>query len=128
MTLETARAYFEQRQADLFRSTVTIKVKTGETFNPSTGENTPIYTTRATGVACLIRPRSAHEEQVGEREAIVGRHEAKLPVDQEIEVDDLLEVTASTHDAGLVGKVFSVTERLHDDWQICRRVVLEVAE
>jgi uncharacterized protein DUF6093 len=128
VSLETARAYFAQRQADLFRSTVTIKVKTGETFNPSTGANTPVYTTRASGVSCLIRPRSAHAEQVGEEEAIVARHEAKFPVDQVVEIDDLIVVTGSTHDAGLVGKTFAVKERLHDDWQICRRVLLEVAE
>jgi hypothetical protein len=128
MSLDAVRARFAQRQADLFRSTCTIKYKSGESFNETDGSNTPTYTTRASGVSCLLRPRSAHDEQVGEEAVAVGRHELKLPVDQVVEIDDLIDITASTHDAGLVGKTFAVKERLHDDWQICRRVVVEVAE
>lgn len=128
MTVDTARAYFAQRQADLFRSTCTIKFQSGETFNPGTGVYTPTFTNRATGVPCLIRPRSGAQAQVGQEEVVVGTHEGKLPFNQVVQIDDLIDVTASTHDAALVGKTFAVRERLHDSWQICRRALLEVVE
>lgn len=128
MSLDQAIAYFRAEQEDLFRSTATIKVKSGTTFDPVTGSNTPTYTIRATGVPCLIRPRSASRGEVAETEATISRHEGKFPANTNIQVEDLVDVTASTHDSGLVGKTFAVVERPLDDWQIARVVVLEVVE
>jgi len=128
VSLDSAIAYFRQEQADLFRSTCDIKYQSGEAFDDITGAVTPTYTTRAQDVPCLIRPRSTTEVQAGEEEVTLGQHLGKFPVDQELEIGDLIDLTASRHDAELVGKTFMVKERLLDDWQICRRAVLEVNE
>lgn len=128
MTLDGAIAFFRAEQADLFRSTCDIKYDPVQTFDANTGAVLTTYTTRATGVPFLIRPRSSQQAQVGQEQVALGSHEGKCPADQEIEIDDIVEVTASTHDAALVGKTFTVTERLLDDWQICRRVLLELNE
>lgn len=128
MSLESAIAYFRSEQEALFRSTVTIKHRSGDAFDANTGAVTPSYTVRASEVPALIRPRSAADVQVGEEALSAARHEGKLPADTDIYPDDIVEVTASTYDADLVGKSFVVKERLNDDWQISRRVLLEVLE
>jgi hypothetical protein len=128
VSVDDAVAFFRQEQADIFRSTCTIKFQSGETFIPATGSYTPTYTNRATGVSCLIRPRSGAQAETGEEEAVIGTHEGKFPVNQNVQIGDLVDVTASTHDAALIGKTFAVRERLYDSWQISRRVLLEVVE
>ena len=126
-SLESAIAHFRTAQAELFRSTVEIKFASGTAFDPITGAVTTTYTTRATTPA-LVRPRSSGDVQAGEEEVTLGQHEAKFPVRTHVEVGDLVVVTSSTHDQALIGKTFNVTEKLYDDWQICRRVVMEANE
>jgi hypothetical protein len=126
MTVDSAIGHFRRRQEAIYRSEVTIKHKTGETFNSSTGVVTPTYANRATAVPFLIRPLSSADVEAGETNVNLGRHLGKGPADQTIELGDIVEVTVSDHDTALVGKSFVVTELLHDDWQIARRVILEL--
>jgi hypothetical protein len=129
MSLETAIAYFAQRQADLFRSTCTITRATAGTFDEGTGAITPGTPTSVYSGACLIRPFSweGSDTQVGQQEVRYRGARLKLPPDTDIEKDDIVTVTGSDHDADLVGRTFRITDVLRDDWQIVRVAILEEA-
>ena len=127
MSLETAIAYFAQRQAALFRSSCTITRATPGTFNPATGAITPgTPTTIYTGV-CLVRPNAweGSDTQVGQQEVRYRGARLKLPPDTAVEKDDIVVVTASQHDPELVGRSFRITDVPHDDWQIGRVAIRE---
>jgi hypothetical protein len=127
MSLDSAINYFRSKQAALFAATCTITRSVGEpTFNPSTGEYTPAGTTTIYTGACNVRPRgSGSDVQVGEQELRLSTYVGKLPVNTAVKKDDVLTVTASTYDAGMVGKSFRITDVPSDGWQIARAVGLE---
>lgn len=128
MSLNSAIARFRRRQADLFRDEASVERPTGTgTLDPVTGEWTPDPPTQIYDGACLIRGQrwEAAEVMVGGTEALLPHLQAKFPVDTDVRKDDLVTVTASTFDAGLVGESFRVRDPHNDGWQISRWVILE---
>lgn len=129
MSLESTVADGRAFQAAQFLSACTIVRDNGApTFDPNTGSYTQPTTTVYMGT-CQIRPaeRIGSDIQTGEREANVFDYEARLPVDTAVAVGDTLTVTASTYDAGMVGKVFRISDLPYNDLQIARVAILEKA-
>ena len=128
MSVDTARAYFERRQADLFRDTATVtRPGEGGTLNPVTGVWTPAATTVVYSGPCLIRGFAweGTDVQYGDQEVRLRRARAKFPVNTPIRLDDVVVPTASTYDSGMVGKSFRVTDVPNDGWQISRWTIIE---
>lgn len=113
----------------LMVDTVTVKRKTSESTNPDTGDNTPTYTTIYTG-PCKVQQRNAiaRPANVGEAEVFISRLELHLPVAVTgVASDDLVTITASAHDADLVGRQFRVRELAHKSFESARRYsIIEV--
>lgn len=122
MSVATFIERMRTRQADLFDTTVTVTRKSATgTFNPATATYAaPTATQIYTGPA-LVRPQPDQIVAAGEVTLDVSHFVVKLPADTTVEVGDNIAVTASTHDAGLVGLGFRVIEVANDEWQICRR-------
>lgn len=77
---------------------------------------------------CQVRATARsgrRDEQAGEREIRISSSSAKFPSDTPVQIDDRLEVTSSSTDAGLVGRTFRVTDVLWDGWQVSRAAILE---
>lgn len=129
MSIDTAIERFRRRQASLFRDEciVTRASEDEPTLNEGTGELEEAVPTTIYEGPCLVRSYSweGSDTQVGEKEVRFQGARAKLPINTAIEKDDVLTVTASTHDANLVGHEFRVTDVFHDGWQIVRQVILE---
>jgi hypothetical protein len=78
--------------------------------------------------SCQVRATAAtgrRDAQAGEREIRISALRAKFPSTTAPAVNDVLELTASTHDPGLVGRTFRVTDVLWDGWQVARVAMLE---
>lgn len=128
MSLDSAVAYFRTRQRALLRSCCTIVRPVGAPeFDPDTEEVTQAVEPVYQGV-CNVRPadRLGSDATVSEREVRINRWTGKLPVDTDVEINDLLVVTESRYDAALVGLQFRVTDVAFDDYQIARVVALEL--
>lgn len=128
MTLEQARAFFEVQQVALFRDECTIVRTSGEpTYDPDTNTYTPGATTTVYTGDCLIRGTTwqGFDVSVGETEIRSRMVRGWLPKDTAVEVNDVLTVTASAHDADMVGREMRITDVPKDGWQIVRKVFLE---
>lgn len=70
-------------------------------------ESTGIPTRTTTSVysgACRVKPEQPGEQSAGEREVVTRRFVVSLPADTDgVAVGDVVTVTASVYDAGLVG-------------------------
>lgn len=125
MSLDTAIAWFRQREADLMRSTVTVHRLTDPTFTPGTGfteTSTVIYTGPA-----LVRSgqlQGQGDVQAGQQEVNVRPARIKLPADTAAQRDDVVTVDASP-DARMVGRKYRITQVAVDDWQISGVVLAE---
>lgn len=128
MSFETAITRFRRKQAARFttESLVQRQVSEGE-FNETTGLHEPPEMQTIYSGPCLIRAVAwvGSDVQLGEREVRLRGLRGKYPVDTPIRKDDLVTVTASRHDADLVGQVLRVTDVLRDEWQTARVVTLE---
>lgn len=128
MSIETAIARFRTRQADQFTTTATVNRPIGEpVFDPQTGDVTQDYELTFSG-GCKIRPdstRSTAEVDAGETSVALPDFNAKFPVDTDIQRGDVVLVTASRHDAGMVGKTYTVAMAQNDEWQIARVAILD---
>ena len=111
------------RQASLFSSTVLVTRGTAAgPFDPTTASYaTGTASTIYTGAA-LVRPNADHVGLAGDTSIDLSAFTVKFPANTAVEVGDVISVTASAHDAGLVGMVFRITEIANDEWQICRKV------
>lgn len=128
MSLDAARAFFERQQMLLFRDEATVTRGSGTpTFNPATGVTTTVPGATVYTGECLIRGTSWQGFDVGVGETEVRSRTVRgwLPKDTAVEVNDVLTVTASTHDAGMVGRVMRITDVPKDGWQVVRKVLLE---
>ena len=127
MSVETAIAYFRQRQVALFRSTCTITRATPGTFVEATGEITPGTPTTIYTGECLARPFSweGSDVQAGEEEVRLRGMKLKVPADTAIAKDDVVTITGSSGDTGLVGRKFRITDVLRDDWQVVRVAITQ---
>jgi hypothetical protein len=105
-----------------------VRLSSDSALNEETGQETPEEPTLIYEGPCHVRATAAtgrRDAQAGEREVRLSALRAKFPSDTPVEVDDQLEVTASTYDSGLVGRTFRVTDVLWDAWQIARVAMLE---
>lgn len=106
----------------------TIQHQTGTTTDRLTGRTSPVYATVYTG-ACRVQQAVALGSRVeaGEVEPVLLRLEVQLPVvgTEGIERGDLVTITASVHDADLVGRVFRVRDVHHKTHATARRIQAE---
>lgn len=101
-----------------------IRRVTGAITNPSTGERVPTYATPYTG-PCRIQQRAAVAggQNAGEDYVLLLRLEVQLPMTVTgLQVGDQVTITASAHDADLVGRVFRVHDLAHKSEATSRRV------
>lgn len=128
MTIDSARARFQQRQLDVMRDVARIDRPSGTTtFDPNTGQEVPdpptvIYTGR-----CALRGMrwDGTDVEVGGGEARIKSSRIHFPVDTPVERNDLVVFTASTYDPNLVGRSFVVTDVPPEGWQISRWVLVD---
>ena len=115
------------RQADLFDTTVSIaRDGTGaHALNGSTLVATPDATTSVYVGAALVRPEGSTEVDAGEQREHLARFLIKVPVDTDLQIGDVVTITASNHDADLVGAVIRIDNVVQDEWQISRRATGE---
>jgi hypothetical protein len=126
--VEATITSFREQQAELFSTTAHVGRRLGEgVFDENTGEIEPAEPDTIYDGPCLIRPgeRLGSDVTTGERELRFRDVKAKFPVDTPILKDDIVTVTASPHDARLLGAVFRVTDVPLDEWQISRVANLE---
>lgn len=94
------------------RDACTIRRRTGESTNTTTGVVTPTWTTVYSG-ACRVQQSEgqAREEDPGEARVLLVRRELQLPVDAStgVRADDVATITASLNDSDLVGRAFVIT-------------------
>lgn len=130
MSVDTFIARMRAKEQKTWRSEGTLtRASGGSTFNEATGEvidDSPatiyegICDVRAAGTSGRRR-----DAEVAEKEIRISALKGKFPADTPAQVNDWLTVSASSYDAGLVGRAFRVTDVIWDDWQIARVVLLE---
>lgn len=114
-------------QARLYRSECQIARASGpKVFDPETGDTVQPTRTVYLGV-CQFRPAGyvGRDAEAGQREVRFLASVVKLPPDTDVARNDLLTVTASTYDPGLVGRTFRVTDVPGNDWQVAREAMVE---
>jgi hypothetical protein len=133
VTLDTAVKFFRRQQRLLFRAECRVERPGGEgTFDEETGDITPDSPTIVYEGPCNVREATwggwGAEATTGEREVRFGQSDLRFPHDTAIEMDDVVVVTVSTHDASLVGQRYRVTAVFLDAWQVTRRATGEKVE
>jgi hypothetical protein len=117
-----------QRAAEaLMVDTCTVKYQSGTSLNGTTGLEEPVYTTRFTS-ACKVQSRAlvAQERDAGGHEATLVRLSIHLPISAgAVEVDDIVTITAATHDTQLVGRTFRVLSPVGKSFATARRIEVE---
>lgn len=101
----------------------TIRRKTGESTGAG-GVVTPTYSTLYTG-KCRVQQDKAQAQQQdpGEAHVLMLRLEIQLPMSVTgLQAEDVVTITASAHDADLVGRVFIVRDLAHASHKTARRV------
>jgi hypothetical protein len=116
-------ARMRDREQSLMTNTVRVTRTSGQgIFDPSTasyGDDTE--TTVYTGPA-LVRPKTDAVDVTGGTSVQISNYTVKLPPDTPTAVGDVVTVTGSTHDTGLVGVGLRVLDVVNDEWQIVRRL------
>lgn len=137
MTLDTTIQFFRRRRMQQFRAECRIERSAGAgTFNPSTGTVTDLAPTIVYEGVCNVRESQWQGTDIGVvggiasggrsvEELRFNRAEMLFPHDTAVEKDDVVIVTAATHDADLVGQRYRVTDIFLDAWQITRRAMGE---
>jgi hypothetical protein len=82
-------------------------------------------TTSVYSGACLVRHARADDPDVAGIATDTAAYKVKLPVDTAVAEGDVVTVTASTHDAGLVDVGLTVVSVRLDGWQISREAICE---
>jgi hypothetical protein len=118
---------FRRLRLQQFRSKCRIERRAEGDFNDATGKvERPapaiIYQGR-----CNVREMQweGTDAVTGEREVRMQRSELFLPPNVSIREGDVLVVTASKHDADLVGQEYRITDIFLDAWQVSRRAIGE---
>ena len=126
MSIDTAIKRFRSKQAGQFTDEATVSRPVGEmTYDPDFG-SVQDYDEVYSG-ECKIRPadRTGNEVGAGQTEVLIVDSTGKFPVDTDLQMDDIVTVTASLYDAGMVGRQYRISSAPSDGWQIARVVVLE---
>lgn len=107
--------------------TCTIQRRTGQTEDEFSGVVTDTYVQVYAGRCRLQQPGSqAQQQDVGEASILLYRVELQLPISATgLQTGDLVTITASAHDADLVGKVFYVRELPRKSEATARRVQVQ---
>ena len=125
MTLDTAIARFRAREQELMRSECTVERAADGEYDPETmtWSNTPDSVYEGT---CQVRPAGlvGGDQNQGDNETRVLEYTIKFIADTAVEVGDVVTVTSSK-DAGMVGRVFRITDVPADEWQINRKCSAE---
>lgn len=104
----------------------TIRRITGRSTNLTTGAVTPTYLSPDPYAGkCRIQQKqaTATREEAGEDHLLMLRLEVQVPMTVTgLEVGDEITVTASAHDADLVGRVFLIHDLAHKTHATARRV------
>jgi hypothetical protein len=103
----------------------TIRRVTGTTTDDFSGTVTPTYATLYTG-KCRVQQitGTGRPHDVGEDFVLIQRIDVQLPVagTEGLKVTDEVRITASVHDADLVGRSFLVHDLTHKSEATARRV------
>lgn len=104
----------------------TIRRITGESTGPG-GVVTPTYSTLYTGKCRIQQSKAdAQQQEVGEAYALMLRLEVQLPMSVTgLRAEDEVTVTASAHDADLIGRVFLIRDLAHATHKTARRVQVQ---
>lgn len=99
------------------------------TFDPATGQyTTPAGTAIYTGVCevQLTDSLSASTPDAGGQVAAISRLTVKVPMSvEDVEVDDVVTITASALDPDLVGRTYRVASRFAKSFATARRLEVE---
>jgi hypothetical protein len=128
VSLDAAIFRFRRRQRDLFRDEATVSRPSATgTLDTSDNDWTPGAAAVVYAGPCLMRSFTweGSDAQYGDVEVRLRRLRAKFPTDTDIQFDDIVVPTASTHDESLIGVGFRVTDVFRDGWQISRVAILE---
>lgn len=130
MPLDSAITWFRREQAKLFRDTATVRrpqTAQAGTINPTGGQWTPGDAVVVYSGPCLVRtPRwEAAEVEAGGTNVLLPHPVIKFPQNTDVRRDDIVTVTASKYDVGLVGRSFKIRDEHVDGWQICRWMIAE---
>jgi hypothetical protein len=110
----------------------TITRRTGQTTDDLTGAVTPATTTVYTG-PCKVQTSGSgamgRRYDVAETTVVMLRLELHLPMATSAAVarGDLVTVTASATDPGLVGRTWHIHDLSHKSWATARRFLIEEA-
>lgn len=126
MSAASLTARGRAKALELMVDACTIRRRTGETTDPTSGVITPTYSTLCTG-RCRVQQRqeSGQGADVGEAYLIVMRHEVQLPMTVTgLQEGDEITITASVLDPDLVGRVFLVRDSARKTHLTSRRVTV----
>lgn len=131
-TLDTAVKFFRRHQDAQMRAQCTVTRRTADgAFNESTGEiGDPTETTVYSG-KCNAREAPwegtgfGMDATSGQREVRFGSVQFRFPHDTDVRKDDVVTITAATHDTPQAGQEYRITDVFLDSWQTVRRAVGE---
>src|SRR3972149_282866 len=127
-TLDTAIAFFRRQRVGLFRAECVVKrVTVAGAFDPDTGAHLDPSEDLIYQGVFNVREATWEGTDVttGGREVRLQLAELLFPHDVAVREDDVVTVTAATHDADLVGQTYRITSVFLDAWQITRRALGE---
>lgn len=126
MSLGSAIAAGRRMAEAMMVDTCEVKHVTGSALNGE-GVDVPVYATRFTS-PCKVQERGVQsvEREAGGHEATILRTFVHLPISAAaVEVDDVLTITAATHDPQLVGRTFRVLAPNGKSFATARRLEVE---
>lgn len=106
--------------------TCTIKRPTGKATDPDTGDVVTVYTTLYSGQKCRVQTRGQWGERrdVGQDSVVMQTIEIQLPITVvDLQVGDVLTITAATHDPLLVGRELQLKDLNSETHATARRVM-----
>jgi hypothetical protein len=112
--------------------TCTVRRKTGESVNDTTGVVTPTYSVVYSGKCKLQRSPVAGDQRrtVGEASVVVAAVSLHLPIvgSEAVATEDVATIDTAALDAALPGKVFRISGPADGSFKTARRLpVIEVA-
>lgn len=112
----------------LMLDTCTVKVKTGESTNETTGVVTPTYGAAIYSGKCKVQTTEPQERshEAGGATYTVQRYAVHVPVGAFVPaVGQVVTITAASLDAGLVGRQYRVVALLHKTMSTAYRLGVE---